>query len=859
MKSPAHRWLRTWLLAAAFGALLAIGLVFAQPSQDSALLLGLSAARWALVGVLLALAAASAGLARSPGWLARLATALARPGLLNVLLATALVVFVLALYLVLFSLHITDAFAQARLLRLLPLSAWLAWASAAALLLWPRLRSAASWAAERGVLRAAAPAFAVMLVVVTLMAFTGLGLTPDRTGWDTPGAPLLNTQVLLAWLVAVCLAGLGFWAARRFGWRMTRLDVVIAIALWLAAVLLWSAQPLRPTHFSPGPGAPNWEVYPNSDAATVDIAAQSFLTGNRLSDIIEKPLYGIFLVGLHAIAGQDYGAVVNTQILFLALFPVALYFIGAQLHHRFSGILIALLVILRELNTLALSNHILVSHSKLLMTDLPTALGLAALTLLALYWLQRKLYSPRAALAMGAALGLLLLLRSQTLIYLPFLLLLVVVRIPGSWRSPAAWRTRATLAGLVLLGFVLAAVPWMVRNGIRTGEFGYSQPYQALYMARQYSLTPEEGDPGFDVETTSVDQYVALGFARVRQFVLQHPGEVTRFITAHFLHNEVASFLALPARFDLTGRLVEFYNLRPYWPGREAQLWAECCSLDAYIDTTPYWAGWDGVIPPDLAWPLALNMALVAIGIGAAWRKLGWLALIPLGIHLLYSASTALARVSGWRLILPADWVLILFYALGIGQVSLWAARYLFGFSANTPALQPASKPTRLALNRGLLWAVALALLAGSFIPVAELLVPDRYASLDAAAALQRLQASPVVAASGLDPAAFLAQPGARLYWGRALYPRHQTAATPAEITAGDGLAFNHTEFRLVGPHGHLLMALPGGVRPFPNAVDVVVLGCQQKGYFYVVAVHFLQGQATDALAPFAASLQCDA
>lgn len=860
MKSLAHRWLRTWLLAAACGALLAIGLVFAQPSQQgAALLLGLSAARWALVGLLLVLAAACAALARAEAWLSKLTQRLlARPRLLNVLLGLALIIFVLALYLVLFSLRITDAFAQARLLRLLPLTAWLAWSAASGAVLLPLMRPASGWAQERSVLRAALPAFAIMVAVVLLMVLTGFGLSPDRTGWDTPGAPILNTQVLLAWSVTVLLAAAGAWAARRFGWRLSRLDLAVAIGLWLLAVLLWSAEPLRPTHFSPAPSAPNWEYYPNSDAATLDIAAQSFLTGNRFTDIIEKPLYGIFLVGLHAVAGQDYAAVVNAQILFLALFPVALYFIATHLHHRFSGIFLALLIIFREVNTLALSNRVLVSHSKLLMTDLPTALGLAALTLLVLHWLQHKPHSPRA-LGVGAALGLLLLLRSQTLIFLPFLLLLVALRIPGGWRSAAAWRTRAPLAGLVLLGFVLAAVPWMLRNGARTGEFGYSQPYQALYMARQYSLTPEDNDPGFDVQATDVDEYVALGFARVRQFVLQHPGEVARFVTAHFLHNEVASFLALPARFDLTDRLVEFYNLRPYWLEREGQLWAECCSLSAYIDNTPYWAGWDGIIPSDLVWPLVLNIALVALGIGAAWRKVGWLALIPLGMHLLYSASTALARVSGWRLILPADWVLILFYALGIGQLTLWAARFLFGFVANAQAPQAADAPARLAFNRNLVLVALLALLAGSFIPLAENLLPDRYAHLDRAGALGRLQSSPVLATSGLDLAAFLTQPRAQLYWGRAMYPRHHAAGTPAEIAAGDGLPFAHTEFRLVGPQGSFLMALPGGVHPFPNAVDVLVLACSQPGYSYAVAVHFLNGEATDALAPAAANLQCSA
>ncbi len=856
MPSQSPRWLRSWLLLCALGALVAIGLVFAQPSQEATTrLLGLSPARWALVGLLLAVAAGAAWLARSQAQLEALAQRVANKlTLLNVLIGLAGLVFVVALYVVFFSLQITDTFAQARLLRVLPLTAWVAWASAWALMCWPRLRRPSSWVGEGAVLRAAWPALLVIAAVVAVMLLTGLGLTPDRTGWDTPGAPVLNTQVLLAWCAAVLAASLAGWAARRFGWRPTRLDLLAALGIWLLAVVLWSAQPLRPTHFSPAPSAPNWEYYPNSDAATLDVAAQSLLVGNGLSHITEKPLYSVFLTGLHAIAGQEYAVVVNAQILFVALFPVALYFIAAQLQHRFSGLLLAVIIILREINTLVLSNRILVSHSKLLMTDLPAALGIAAFTWLVLHWLQHKPHSPRTALGVGAALGLLLLLRSQTLIFLPFLVLLALVRTLPNWRSFASWRARLPLAGALLLGFALAAVPWMLRNGLRTGEFGYSQPYQMLYMARQYNLTPEDNDPGFDVETTSVDDYVALGSANVRQFVLEHPAEVARFITAHFLHNEVASFLALPARFDFTERAVEFYNLRPYWPEREGQLWAECCSLSAYIDGTPYWAGWNGVLPPDLVWPLVLTIAFVALGIGAAWRKLGWLTLVPLGVHLLYSASTALARVSGWRLILPADWVILLFYCIGIGQLTLWAGRYLFGVVVRHVPAEPAAPAVSGWLTPRLLGAAALALLAGAFIPLAELVVPNRYADMDNAAAIQHLQSSPVLAASDFDPASFAAQPGAALYWGRALYPRYAWASTD-----GEGLPFNHLEFRLVGPEGHLLMALPGPVRAFPNAAEVIVLGCTSPEGFRAAAVVFMGGEAKDLLAADASSLNCAA
>jgi hypothetical protein len=46
---------------------------------------------------------------------------------------------------------------------------------------------------------------------------------------------------------------------------------------------------------------------------------------------------------------------------------------------------------------------------------------------------------------------------------------------------------------------------------------------------------------------------------------------------------------------------------------------------------------------------LLLNVGLISFGIATAWQKTKWLAFVPIGTLLLYSFSTAIARVSGWR------------------------------------------------------------------------------------------------------------------------------------------------------------------------------------------------------------------
>jgi hypothetical protein len=847
--------LRIYLLLPAFEALLAVALIFATPSQsDQTLFLGLSFARWALVAVLFVLGLICA----TPAWLSwsrpktwqhiekNVLAKFQHPFTYSLLIVLAVFLFIGDFFLVLLTFKFTDEYVRTLLLRVFPLVFWLLLVGIQTLILVPQFR----YNPRQGRKEAWLPALIALgtfILIGLFMSLTGLGLQPDRTGWENPGVPLLVTQMLMAWLGALLLYGLLRLVERRFGWRFSRRDLLAAVALWLLAIWVWQAQPLTPTFFSPAPRPPNNETYPYSDAANHDLAAQSLLIGEGFTEVAEKPLYSFFLAAIHSVVGQDYSNVASAQVVLLALFPSVLYLVAGQLHHRLSGGLLAIAVTFRESNAIVLSGEINVSHSKLLMTDLPAALGMALFCLLLLRWLQSDWRSLRWALWVGGAVGILMLLRSQIIIFLPLLLVLAF------WRGGKNLRERIIYSGLLLLGFALAAVPWMLRNYQQTGQLGYSQPLQALYLAKQYSLTPEEGDPGFP-EGTQVSEYVSLGFSNVVTFTRNHPDEVVGFVSAHFFHNEISSLLALPMRLDLADKMVTFYNLRPFWIGQEARLWTECCSLNAYIADTPYWHNWDGAFPGEAWPPLAFTLIMLSIGAFAAWRKVGWLTLIPIGIHIFYNLSTAVARVSGWRLILPVDWVLILFYCLGLGQLTLWVYSYFFKASLAEPgqAALP-SKRRQLGWRLQGLPAVAAAILfAGMLLPAVEVVIPARYADLDEATAETEWERSDLAERTGLNVAAFLRQAGARMLWGRALYPRFYPAG--AGEPGGDGSAYNilpyaRLAFWVVGPENYQI-ALPMSAAPaFPNATDVLVLGCDGEKTFQAAAVVFLGADAADALA----------
>ena len=862
-----NTWLRIYFLSPAVEAAISIGLVFGSPSESgSTWFLGLSATRWLLVagltGIFLLFSFFTWTNRRKNSTWERIKEKVAllvdNPRLYSILIGISLIITVLSFYLILFTFIFTDQFIQARLQRMFPLFLWLFLFFLQTIIVIPQIKASAKRAPKNASFRVigepALLTFGSLVLVTFFVSGTRFGLQPDRVGWDNPGVPLLGTQIALAWVLGISIFGLFWLVAKRFGWKVLRIDLVVGLLLWLFAIWWWQSQPLTPTYFSPTPRAPNYEYYPYSDAATHDLGAQNLLIGNGFPDVLEKPLYSLFLAILHLLVGQDYQNIVNAQIVVLALFPVGLYLLGSKFHHRISGGLLAFAIIFREANAIALSGDIRVSHSKLLMTDLPTALAIAVFILLLMRWLQARREDSRWLIAVGGALGLLALLRSQTIIFLPALL------VTAFWRGGPILTKRFRQSVILLLGFLLALFPWLFRNYLVSGQFGYSQPLQAAYLAKQYSLTPELAETSFP-EGTPVSNYVSLGFSKVKQFTIRHPVEVVGFVSAHFFHNEVSSLLNLPMRFDLADKLATFYNLRPYWVGLESRLWKTCCSLDAYVTDTPYWQNWDGIFPADAWLPVLFNLSVISVGIAAAWKKTGWLILVPIGIHLFYNISTAVARVSGWRLILPVDWVWLLFYCLGIGQISLWAWEYIKMTRSEKPvgAIRQKTKPVRGWLPQRMFSLGAVILFAGFLLPLSEKLFPAYFESPTAEVAQAAWNASDLSAVTDLRIANFLSQPQARVLIGRALYPRFYPAhaGEPGEQeSAFHSLPFSRITFWLVGPKGNQV-ALPLESAPavFPNSADVLVIGCEDDAYFRAIAIVFADPLTpdllTDAADPF--------
>lgn len=633
---------------------------------------------------------------------------------------------------------------------------------------------------------ASAIIFCALLLVLILVTLTGLGITKDAVYWGEPGVAIPFWLFGLAILIGTSFLAYEWMLPNPDGQRV--LNILMPVTIWLVASTLWLGVPisyLRNSFYAPIT-PPYTTPFPYSDAGFYDYLAQSLLVGaDYLGGVPPRPLYVTFLALLHVLFGQDYVKIIAAQAVVLALFPVVLYWLGTRLHSRPAGLVIALFAIFRELTSLWLASDIRTSVTKMFLTDFPTALSIALVSLVTLRWLERR--DNRSALTTGGSFGLLLLMRTQSAVILPILLAF-------SWfvyrKDPGGGWSRAWLGLGGML--ILTIAPWMLRNYQTTGRLAldYTSPASVIYS----QLSGESITSGFVTGEGAGEQLAAL---LARNF-----GVVSGFVANHFLNTQIGGLLVLPlaARFD--GLLA---------------------SVNAY------WVEWDG----ELAWYnlalIILYLAIIAMGLGAAWKRLKWIGLTPLAFSVGYALSNGIARYSSWRYNLPADWTAYFYFGIGVIELFMLVAG-LFGREAVriVPVGTPELKMERL--KPATLVHVLTFVFIGSLPWLAEGVVPPRYADQSIPAIAQ--QAGSVSSApSEAEIEAFATQPETYVGIGRVLYPRF----FPRDKGLASANPWPNYAVRDFSRFGFLLMNqelffvdFPSRAdsATIPHATEAVVLGC---------------------------------
>lgn len=644
----------------------------------------------------------------------------------------------------------------------------------------------------------------VFILVWIFIARTGIGIDRGPSGWLSPGTPVLPQQLFFCILV-----GLFFFIFRSRFDKYMKGGFLPAVAIWLLACIAWWSEPLvRQGYFNPTPTPPNFEYYPYSDALHYDWFSQNLLIGtSRSVGLTIRPLYSLLLALLHFIGGNGLHNILFMQVVILAIIPAVAYLLVSRLSSYPAGIIAALIITIRERNSIALTNIIEVSHVKLIMSDVPAMLTMVLFVYFFVKWFQEREDRYMLGVLAGSSLGLSIFVRSQAQ------LLVLVALIGIILIERFSWRSILQKAVVFLLGVAVVVIPWVCRNYQVSGRVVVEYlDFYTRFIASTYSSTPGEIEllPG---ETSS--QYRDRMKRQVVQYIVDHPIDVAHFYTSYFLHNEIASLTYLPMSFRFD-------------------------TLYRYVDKVGFWAApYLGNVPFLYLPNLFLIVCFVAFGIGVTFQRFRWVGMMPLFFHFAYSFSSVPVRQSGWRFILPVDWIVVLYFCIGLTEFGL-LVHSLFSSKFNALPIKPESKrfARRVSWSGTSVTFASFALL-GIAIPLIEFGIPERYPALPNDELIYAqvpngvtLEDRKNISAANLTK--FLeTDPDATVLYGRALYPSYYESGKfwgDANATLLEASKYDRLQFNLIGSrNAFVFIPLQKVPEYFPNASDVFIVGCLQR------------------------------
>jgi hypothetical protein len=236
---------------------------------------------------------------------------------------------------------------------------------------------------------------------------------------------------------------------------------------------------------------------------------------------------------------------------------------------------------------------------------------------------------------------------------------------------------------------------------------------------------------------------------------------------------------------------------------------------------------------------------LIASGIASLWKRHGIAGLLPLILCPLYMLTAAVGRYSGWRFILPADWVIYFYFCCGVFEFVFWfRSRFI---EVTVPESTEARTATGILPRKKLLWNVLLILLILlGWAPPFSGIIPDQL-KLNSTAENKALiqQIGEHYGGVYADLSTEVNQQDWDVINGRTIYPRW--------FKAGDGLTsanpwvvneirdFNRLSFVLLNEKNQdVILPLRQPPEAVPHRADCFVVGSfTEEGWFEGKAVVF--------------------
>jgi hypothetical protein len=531
--------------------------------------------------------------------------------------------------------------------------------------------------------------FVPCILLIGIMLYTDFGVYALEDYWYGAGVPILVTQLAIA-----ILGGMLFLPADQ-KWSSKRFDLMVCFLLYVATAILWAREPLQKSFLFIGPYAPNRDLYPFADAALFDTASQFALIGEHFRfynvPFFERAFYASLLTYLHSIVGQDYERLMAAQAGLFAIFPALVYLVGRALNARAIGFAAAVVAMFRGANSIAASNMIDMANPKMMLTDFPTAISVALLVLLTCHWLRKPAQNWYYAVWIGGVIGLSILLRTNALVFLLFVPFFAFLFFPFQWKT---WLASSFL---ILLAVFAISLPWEIRNQSLGGTMYGSiiNKFRNVIDIRYRKPLPPKSSflPENIFASASLRQsQLLLEISQdTRAIQLSSCATTACFVPNHFLHNVLTSILVLPTSPVLDDLRHTVKESHSYWQ-----------------------PDWDGSFAGPSFLLFGLNLFLIVLGITIAWNRHRLIGLVPLAVFVVYNLSNGFARTSGGRYIVPVDWILTLYFLMGVFQTiflfaNVLGARWTF-FPESTEKILPAQGLLR---NKLFVVTVILAVLYG--------------------------------------------------------------------------------------------------------------------------------------------------
>ena len=659
---------------------------------------------------------------------------------------------------------------------------------------------------SRTTLRVSVVTIAGFMLFSLIVRITGIGYQYPSEYWYGAGVPMKGLQILFAFAVGVL-----FLLFEHKVLDKIKLDIFVFTALWFVAAWLWMQQPVSPNYFFPDT-ADNI-LYPYSDAATFDMGGQYALIGQGFfnGNFFDRVFYSSFLAYLHIVFGQDYGYLLAAQAAVYAVFPAVVYLLGKELHSRAFGAVAGILIAARGIDAITASKWIDVASPKMMLTDFPTAIGVAVFLLIVVKWWQQPAKTKLLIWA-GAIFGLAVMIRSHVIALLPIFMIFVLLRLGWNWK-------RVVLAGLLILfGLISVSLPWEIRNQARGIPMFYTYYSRIELILRHRYGIGSYSSPTHEL-VAKVTPRLRLGDRHLEDRKCKtSPCSITNHIT----HNIITSFVSIPASLTFEDTFNTVKSDLPYWKKdwREGQ-------IDA--------GGWVAII---------FSLVLISVGAVAIWKQSHAGVWLPALFFFTYLATNSIGLTSGGRYITPVDWILYFYFAAG-GVQLLYCFLVITGYIVETEPAQIlyGVTPTAIDINvRAFTPIVALILGIGILIPLPELLFKPLYQAKIPLETFSFLEEKKLFEGSNFSQeelTTFLSEPGAMIVTGRALYPRYYPAGEGESDlnTHYKKFHFQRLVFTLIGPDASSAagIVIPGD--PLPKglslqAVDVVVLGCWKPDHY---------------------------